>query len=402
MATGSGTIAGWTIDTDSIYVGTKDTSGFTSGNGHMTISSTGAIHGPKFYMDSSGNMAMEGTVTATAGAIGGFTIANNDITGSGGKWVTSNVVLDDFNIGGGQDYNVTKRVELLPSNILIRTYIGHPLATDGIDASRIIFNAAATASFSYSDGETIQRINTAKLRTENIEFGKYNTSDVFSSKSLFIGVGGGSVASIRNNINDASSAYSIMKPDSTNAAWIVGQKMEVRSVVASTTAMTNSSYRFSVVGTSYLSDDVRLGTALGVGVAANATNGTIYASNNIVAYSSDKRLKENVKTIKNPLEKVLGLEGVIFNWNELAEKEAGFDRKESQAGLFAQDLQKVLPEAVKIAPFDSDPSGSSISGEKYLTIQYERVVPLLVESIKEMSLLVSSLEDRIKKIEGNK
>ena len=66
----------------------------------------------------------------------------------------------------------------------------------------------------------------------------------------------------------------------------------------------------------------------------------------------------------------------------------------------AQDLQKVLPEAVKIAPFDSDPSGSSISGEKYLTIQYERVVPLLVESIKEMGSLIGDLESRIKQLES--
>ena len=90
---------------------------------------------------------------------------------------------------------------------------------------------------------------------------------------------------------------------------------------------------------------------------------------------------------------------MTFNWNELAEKEVGYDRQEGQVGLLAQDLQKVLPEAVKIAPFDSDPSGSSISGENYLTIQYERVVPLLVESIKEMGSLIGDLESRIRQLE---
>jgi hypothetical protein len=139
---------------------------------------------------------------------------------------------------------------------------------------------------------------------------------------------------------------------------------------------------------------------IGVNVAPNATDGTIYAGNNIVAYASDRRLKENIKTIENPLEKVLGLEGVTFNWNELAEKEAGYDREERITGLLAQDLQKILPEAVKIAPFDSDQSGESISGEKYLTIQYERVVPLLVESIKEMGSLIGDLESRIEQLEG--
>ena len=129
--------------------------------------------------------------------------------------------------------------------------------------------------------------------------------------------------------------------------------------------------------------------------------GDIGATANITAYASDIRLKENVKTIEGPLEKVLGLEGVTFNWNELAEKEAGFDREEGQVGLLAQDLQKILPEAVKLAPFDKAPdTGDSISGEKYLTIQYERVVPLLVESIKEMGSLIGDLESRIEQLEG--
>jgi len=129
--------------------------------------------------------------------------------------------------------------------------------------------------------------------------------------------------------------------------------------------------------------------------------GDIGATSNITAYASDKRLKENVKTIESPLEKVLGLEGVTFNWNELAEKEAGFDREEGQVGLLAQDLQKILPEAVKLAPFDKAPdSGDSISGENYLTIQYESVVPLLVESIKEMGSLIGDLESRIKQLES--
>ena len=105
IATGSGTIAGWTIDSDAIFVGTKDTNGFTSGNGHLTISSTGAIHGPKFFMNSSGDLQLEGTVTATAGAIGGFTLSNN------------NLKTGDFVISGSGDGSIKtaesgRRVEI--------------------------------------------------------------------------------------------------------------------------------------------------------------------------------------------------------------------------------------------------------------------------------------------------
>ena len=57
-------------------------------------------------------------------------------------------------------------------------------------------------------------------------------------------------------------------------------------------------------------------------------------------------------------------------------------------GVSAQELQKVLPEAVKPAPFDLGENNKSISGENYLTVQYEKIVPLLVESIKELKYLV--------------
>ena len=66
-------------------------------------------------------------------------------------------------------------------------------------------------------------------------------------------------------------------------------------------------------------------------------------------------------------------------------------------GVSAQQLQKVLPEAVKPAPFDLGENNKSISGENYLTVQYEKVVPLLIESIKDLTNLVykqsSEIED---------
>jgi hypothetical protein len=54
-----------------------------------------------------------------------------------------------------------------------------------------------------------------------------------------------------------------------------------------------------------------------------------------------------------------------------------------------------LPEAVKLAPFDRDEDGKSKSGENYLTIQYEKVVPLLVEAIKEQQKQIEELKSII-------
>ena len=63
--------------------------------------------------------------------------------------------------------------------------------------------------------------------------------------------------------------------------------------------------------------------------------------------------------------------------------------------MLAQQIQEVLPDVVKFAPFDRDENGNSISGENYLTVQYEKIVPLLIEAIKELSKEVNELKSKI-------
>ena len=58
-------------------------------------------------------------------------------------------------------------------------------------------------------------------------------------------------------------------------------------------------------------------------------------------------------------------------------------------------MEKVLPEAVKLAPFDNDGKDNSISGENYLTVQYEKIIPLLIECIKEQQVQINELKNKI-------
>jgi hypothetical protein len=131
-------------------------------------------------------------------------------------------------------------------------------------------------------------------------------------------------------------------------------------------------------------------------VANISGTGTISAVGNVIAFASDKRLKTNIKPIKNPLDKVKSLNGFTYNWNDKAKALANYDTEESLVGVFAQEIQEVLPEAVKLAPFDNDMTGNSISGENYLTVQYDKIVPLLIEAIKDQQKQIDELKSKIK------
>jgi len=123
--------------------------------------------------------------------------------------------------------------------------------------------------------------------------------------------------------------------------------------------------------------------ALGVNIAASATAGRIDASNDIVAYStSDKRLKENIKPLENATEKVKKLTGVEFDWKQEHKDVHGYEGHD--VGVIAQEVQEVLPEAIR-----TNDSG-------YLSVRYEKLIGLLIESNKELAARVEELEQKLK------
>ena len=169
-------------------------------------------------------------------------------------------------------------------------------------------------------------------------------------------------------------------------------------VITSTTISTGTTTGALVVrggvgidGNVNISSNVSISRSLGVGTAVAGNIGEIRATNYITAFYSDKRLKSNIEPITGALSKVKQLAGVLYTQNTLAEQ-YGYCDYGQQVGLFAQDVQQVLPQVVKPAPFDVGPGGTSISEQNYLTIQYEKMVPLLVEAIKELSDLVDQLK----------
>ena len=123
---------------------------------------------------------------------------------------------------------------------------------------------------------------------------------------------------------------------------------------------------------------------LGVGTAPDATYefkvaGDIAASGDIVAYnSSDERLKNNIQPIQNALDKVNQLNGYTFEWNEELQKA----RSGNDLGVIAQEVDLVFPQIV--ARRDNG----------FLAVDYEKLVPVLIQAIKELSAKVDRLENK--------
>ena len=121
-------------------------------------------------------------------------------------------------------------------------------------------------------------------------------------------------------------------------------------------------------------------SSLGVNTAASGTAGEIRATNNITAYYSDDRLKTKLGDINNALDKIDTLAGFYYEANQTAQ-DLGYDVIR-EVGVSAQSVQAVMPEVVAPAPID----------DKYLTVRYERLVPLLIQGIKELRAEVKALK----------
>ena len=122
----------------------------------------------------------------------------------------------------------------------------------------------------------------------------------------------------------------------------------------------------------------------GAGIGGDLyVGGNVYGLQEIWAYygsPSDIRLKTNITAIDNGLAKVLTLSGVTYDWNDLASNKNNGLR---ESGVIAQEIQKVLPEAV----IEKD--------DGFLTVKYDRIIPLLIEAIKELSAEVEELKKKI-------
>jgi len=109
-------------------------------------------------------------------------------------------------------------------------------------------------------------------------------------------------------------------------------------------------------------------------------SGNARFTGNVTAYASDARLKENIKPIENPLEKLSKIRGVTYDWKDGIEN---FDPKcKTETGVIAQEIEAVIPDAISPAPFN----------EEYKTVEKDKIIALLIEAVKELKAEVDELK----------
>jgi hypothetical protein len=122
----------------------------------------------------------------------------------------------------------------------------------------------------------------------------------------------------------------------------------------------------------------------GEGWAAFNQGGDFSCKGDVIAYgTSDKRLKKKLKPISHPLDKISKIGGYTFEWNDKNSK----SRVGSDVGVIAQEIEKVLPDVVHERDDEL----------KTKAVRYEKIIPLLIEGIKELTDKVEALEAQLKK-----
>ena len=157
-------------------------------------------------------------------------------------------------------------------------------------------------------------------------------------------------------------------------------------VSVSGSAGEGTSFQVSIPQTVSTSSHVQF-HCLGLGTTASGVSGELRATGNITAYYSDERLKDMHGKIEDALDKVESINGYYYKENEKA-KELGYDNDKMQVGVSAQEIEKILPEVVTGAPIADEIE------EDYKTVYYDKLVPLLIEAIKELNQKVKDLENK--------
>ena len=316
------------------------------------------FNGDDFSVDTG---ALTGATVVSDIDINVTTNTDGHVTDANGSVSTRELTLADLGFTGASNANyITNNNQLTNGAGYITSFTNTVDMGDGFK----IASSDGTDQFTVTENEEIRFA------------GSGATSVSFDSSTQKV-----TISSTDNN-----TTYSVGDGGLTQNNFTNTLKSKLDGIASGATNVTNNNQLTNGAGyTTYTSNQTLNNNSnvhfegLMIGQTSGATGNTIRCVGDIVAYYSDDRLKNKIGNLEGALDKVNSLNGFTYTPNEKA-LALGVDQDEVRVGVSAQEVQAVLPEAVKDAPVENT--------EGYLTVQYEKIVPLLIESIKELSAKV--------------
>lgn len=258
--------------------------------------------------------------------------------------------------------NSSVSVQSLNGNLVLRVNSTEMMTISniGVTIGNIVLKdvGANTIAFFRSDGATAATISSNNVDTSQIANGTSRMSVPTAGGSIFANVNSVTIATMTSSGLFASTAN------------IANLDVMTTAVIKSTAAATSTSTG-------------ALRVSGGVGILGSLYSGvSIYAVGDIVTNFSDIRLKTVTGKVQDPLAKVAAIDVFYYQANDLAISLGATDT-EQQIGVSAQSVLKQVPEAVVPSPLDSN----------YKTVKYERLVPLLIEAIKDLQNQIQDLRN---------
>ena len=268
-------------------------------------------------------------------------------------------------------YDNNKRVETSNAGITVTggisltgTVDGRDVATDGTKLDGISSGAEVNVQANWTESS--------------------NTSDAFIQNKPSL-----STVATSGSYNDLSNKPTIP----TNNNQLSNGAGYITSVSGNISQLTNNSGYVTSSGVTSVATGNGLSggtiTSTGTLTMSGSYSGSFSSSGNLTAYSSDERLKNFKGKIENALDKVDRLSGYYYEWNDTAKGiDADVFKDGVEVGVNAQEVEEIMPEVVTNAPIvdihnlDTD----------YKTVYYDKLVPLLIESVKELKNRNEKLE----------
>jgi len=318
-------------------------------------------------------------IRENVGAVNRFIVNNaynSHLNIDGNLTVTSNLIVMGASTTLETEIYTTERLEISNANNDSRALVIQ---------QRDIINDIMRASNRDSNVFTIANNGDVRIAGTYIK----NNRDVLIDTSNYV-VATSNIISRRITDTASNIAATMRMNDTNNSNYVLSTSAQL------TYAINNTKTAWVMNASNvYTMSSVSIGTSSNIDTLT--VDGAIICSRGITTSFSDNRLKDYTSNIANPIDLINRLNGFHFVPNELAHN-YGFSRA-PDIGLSAQEVQSILPEIVKIAPFDMlrDERNNIVSrsGDNYLTICYEKMAPLFVESIKALKKELNELRAEV-------